>query len=84
VYNGLQLGLISVYYVYTSYAETRTARKITLFEEPKSRGNQDIKILHLLPRLYPLDPNLDPSDDVPLEKEAAIEKELIKCEKSVI
>jgi len=39
--------------------------------------------LHLQLRLYPLDPNFRPSDGVALEREAAIEKELIKCEKSV-
>jgi len=82
VFNGIQHGFTSVPFVYTLFAHVRLKR-VDLFEEPESPGSQDPGLVHLLLRLYPLDPNLDPSDGVVLEREAAIEKELIECKKSV-
>jgi len=77
-------GFISSPYYYTLLVFAKRESSMIDFSE-ESHAWDDLKFhaLHLQLRLYPLDPNFGPSDGVVLEREAAIEKELIKCEKSV-
>jgi len=79
--SGFPNGYTSTPYVYTLF-EKAFAGEVVLFEEPR-HGDQDIDLLEIFLRLYPFDPNFDSTDGVVLEREAAIEKERIKCEKSV-
>jgi len=74
-------GFISSPYYYTLLFFASRQEEVNFSEE--SHTGDSMKFLDLLLRLYPLDPNFGPSDGVALEREAAIEKELIKCEKSV-
>jgi len=83
VYKGMQNGLISSLYLYISLILAKENEVVDFSEESVPLYNYKYHALDLLLRLYPLDPNFRPSDGVVLEREAAIEKELIKCEKSV-
>jgi len=74
-------GFISSPYFYTLLAFARGKDEVDFSEESPKWDNLKLHALHLQLRLYPLDPNFGPSDGVALEREAAIEKELTKCEK---
>jgi len=79
-------GFISSPYFYSLLVfakEEGESRVVDFTEESEAWNDLKFHALHLQLRLYPLDPNFEPSDGVALEREAAIEKELIKCEKSV-
>jgi len=70
----LQFGLNTVNDFYILYHQALIGEE---------HGSMRFFLVSPMLRLYPLDPQLKESDGVYLEREAAIEKELIMCEKSV-